>query len=102
MDKTNNKLPLVEIRSNANGGTELFIDGQQLNGVQSFSIEHDPMKKLAPVLTLRMECCKFDVSLGAVPLLPEPWSWFYKPIHDGFTDMEAIKKSADLGQQKSK
>lgn len=93
-------LPRVEIRSEGDG-TEVYIDGKRLNGVLSFSLEHDPMKNLAPVLSLRMECCKFDVSLGAVPLLPEPWKWFYEPKFEGLTDEETIcqKKSADGSRQ---
>ncbi len=54
-ENRDNDLPLVEIRSSAKNSskTELYINGQRINGVLSFSIEHDPMNNIQPVLTLR-------------------------------------------------
>lgn len=79
-ENRDNDMPLVEIRSveKNSAKTEIYINGQRINGVLSFSIEHDPMKNIDPVLTLRVPC-NVDISLGAIPLLPAPWSYFYEP-----------------------
>ncbi len=79
-------LPKVEIRSDG-GTTALYIDGKRLEGVESFLLEQDPMKDLNPILTLKMRCCFFDVSLDAIPALPAPWKEFYqlKPKYGNVT-----------------
>lgn len=89
-ENQDDSLPLVEIRSSAKNSakTELYIDGQRINGVLSFSVEHDPMNNINPVLILRTSC-NVDISLDAIPLLPAPWSYFYK-LKDDFQNIRNI------------
>ena len=50
--KRTNAAPLVEIRSNGSG-TTVYIDGKEIELVESVSFEFDPMRNLNPILTIR-------------------------------------------------
>ncbi len=76
----------VKIVSNDDGKTDIYIQGKKVNNVMSYKIEGDQQGNRIPVLTLQVQC-RLDVSETMVPLLPEPWTWFYKPIVDNFIDV---------------
>lgn len=69
----------VEIRSE-HGRTKIYFDGKRLEGVLSFTLEHDPDKAVGPILTLKTRCTLLDVDLHDVILpLPAPWSMINDP-----------------------
>lgn len=78
-----------EIRANVkiicenSSTTKILIDGQEVHGVQAYRIEQNSTDKRTPILSLTVKC-NIDLETTAVPLLPEPWSWFYKPEKDNW------------------
>ncbi|MCU7381051.1 hypothetical protein OBO34_22305 [Clostridiales Family XIII bacterium ASD5510] len=87
MIQTDNKgwLANVEIKDAIDGQAQVYIDGRLVPGVIGYKVEQNSQDKRVPVLDLQVQC-NFDMASGAIPLLPEPWTWFYKPISDNFTD----------------
>ena len=79
----------VEIKDALNGEAQIFIDGHRVNGVIGYKIEQDAAKNRVPLLTLQVNC-DLTLDCGAIPELPEPWSWFYQPKVPGFTDVRDI------------
>lgn len=79
----------VEIKDAIDGRAKIYIDGQLVPGVIGYKIEQNAADKRVPQLTLQVQC---DLTLesGAIPLLPEPWSWFYQPKVQGFSDVRDI------------
>lgn len=75
--KRTNAAPLVEIRSNGSG-TRVYIDGNEIELVESVSFEFDPMRNLNPILTLRIRACNFCITTNTIPNLPAPWAEFYE------------------------
>ena len=55
------------------------------------SIEHNASDKRTPVLELKV-LCNLEMDTGAIPLLPEPWSWFYKPIKENLVDGHSFEE----------
>ena len=78
-------LARVQIQSSTDGRTQIYIDGKLVRGVIGYKIEHNSSDKRVPVLTLQVEC-NLEMDSGAIPLLPEPWSWFYEPKSPNFVD----------------
>ncbi|MDD7602215.1 MAG: hypothetical protein PUK54_06395 [Firmicutes bacterium] len=93
MEKSRNDswLAKVEIREAINGRAQIYIDGRLVPGVIGYKVEQNSTDKRVPVLSLQVQC-KFDMESGAVPLLPEPWTWFYEPRHENFVDVRDIGK----------
>lgn len=87
MDKepNNSWLAHVEIQDALNGRAQIYIDGKLVPGVIGYTIEQNATDKRVPLLTLQVQC---DLTLesGAIPLLPEPWCWFYQPKVPSFCD----------------
>ena len=97
MDKTKNDswLAKVEIKEAIDGRAQVYIDGRLVPGVIGYKVEQNSQDKRVPVLELQVQC-KFDMESGAVPLLPEPWTWFYKPKCENFIDVrDAGKKNSE-------
>ena len=95
MEKGSSGLMRVEIKDAFNGTAQLYIDGKKVNGVIGYSIEQNSQDKRVPVLNLQV-LCEFDMDCGAIPELPEPWSWFYVPKHENFIqDRRKIGKPQD-------
>lgn len=81
----------VEIKEAINGKAQIYIDGRKVPGVIGYSVEQNSQDKRVPILNLQVQC-SFDMACGAIPLLPEPWSWFYKPVCENFVDGRDIGK----------
>lgn len=90
-NKKDSWLAKVEIKDAVDGRAQIYIDKKLVRGVIGYKIEQNSQDKRIPVLELQVQC-DFDMSSGAIPLLPEPWSWFYKPIFEQFTDERDIKE----------
>jgi hypothetical protein len=75
----------VKIKGHTDGTAEIYIDGKLVSGVVGYEVEHNSSDKRVPILTLRVQC-NLEMDTGAIPLLPEPWSWFYEPKYENFTD----------------
>lgn len=82
----------VEIKGSTEGVTQIYIDGKQVKGVIGYKIEHNSYDKRAPLLTLQV-MCRLEMDSGAIPLLPEPWSWFYKPKVENLVDIRDYLES---------
>ena len=93
MDKTKNDswLAKVEIKEAIDGRAQVYIDGRLVPGVIGYKVEQNSQDKRVPILELQVQC-KFDMESGAVPLLPEPWTWFYKPKCENFIDVRDVGK----------
>jgi len=86
VDKTiDSHIANVKIKGDENGKAYIEIDGKRVKGVTSYRIEHNASDKRTPVLELKV-LCNLEMDTGAIPLLPEPWSWFYKPIKENLVD----------------
>ena len=95
MKKGSSGLMRVEIKDAFNGKAQLYIDGKKVNGVIGYSIEQNSQDKRVPVLNLQV-LCEFDMDSGAIPKLPEPWSWFYVPKVENFVaDIREIGKKSE-------
>ena len=68
----------VKIKGTPDGRTNILIDDKSVKGVVGYKIEHNSSDKRTPILTLQV-LCNLEMDSGAIPLLPEPWSWFYEP-----------------------
>lgn len=69
----------------------IYINGNKVPGVIGYSINHDAQETAVPILTLQVQCT-LDVETQMVPLLPKPWSWFYKPKVENFVDMRETRE----------
>ena len=76
MEKTLDRYGLAQvvIKDAINGEAEIYIDGHRVTGVIGYKIEH----------------CQLNLDCGAIPVLPEPWTWFYAPKVPNFTDVRDI------------
>lgn len=79
-------LAQVQIRDAIDGRAQIYIDGAKVHGVIGYTIEQNSQDKRVPILTLQVQC-KLDLDSGAIPILPEPWSWFYQPKSENFVDV---------------
>lgn len=79
----------VEIKEAIDGRAQIYIDGKRVPGVIGYKIEQNSQDKRVPILRLEI-MCEFDMDCGAIPVLPEPWSWFYVPKEANFTDIRNI------------
>lgn len=79
----------VTIKDAIDGRAQIYINGKLVPGVVGYMIEQNAANKRVPQLTLQVQC---DLTLesSAIPLLPEPWSWFYQPKTQGFSDVRDI------------
>lgn len=93
MEKSANDswLAKVEIKDAIDGRAQIYIDGKLVHGVIGFKVEQNAADKRVPILTLQVQC-QLDMDSGAIPLLPEPWNWFYQPKHQPFVDVRDIGK----------
>ncbi len=89
----NSWLAHVEIKEAIDGKAQIYIDGKLVHGVIGFKIEQNSQDKRVPILELQVQC-QFDMESGAIPLLPEPWTWFYAPITDDLVDVRDIGKDS--------
>lgn len=87
-----NWLAEVEIKEAIDGRAQIYIDGKLVPGVIGYRIEQNSQDKRIPLLELQVQC-KFDMKSGAVPLLPEPWTWFYTPKVPNFIDERDLGKN---------
>ncbi len=87
----------VEIKEAIDGRAQVYIDGKKVPGVIGYSIEQNSQDKRIPILNLKVQC-RFDLECGAIPLLPEPWTWFYQPISENFVDVRDYLESLDCGK----
>lgn len=85
MNKVDSGLHHVCIKSDGSGRAQLHIDGRPVKGLIEYKVEQNASDMREPVLSMKV-FCNLEMDTGAIPLLPEPWSWFYKPISDNFTD----------------
>lgn len=92
--KNDSWLAHVEIKEAINGKAQVYIDGKLVPGVIGYKVEQNSQEKRVPVLELQVQC-EFDMNSGAVPILPEPWTWFYEPKVKNFTDERQIGKSVE-------
>ena len=89
------KGPLSNVKISTNGsGAEVYFDGKKVHRVMGFKVEMNAQEKRIAQVTLRVQC-NLDLDCATVPLLPEPWCWFYKPICDNFVDPRDVKKHDD-------
>ena len=79
----------VEVKEAINGKAQVYIDGKRVPGVIGYQIEQNSQDKRVPILNLQVQC-EFDMDCGAIPILPEPWSWFYVPKSPNFVDVRDI------------
>lgn len=91
MEKTLERYGLAQvvIKDAINGEAEIYIDGHRVNGVIGYKIEQDAAVNRVPVLTMQVNC-QLNLDCGAIPVLPEPWTWFYEPKVQNFTDVRDI------------
>lgn len=82
----------VQIKGDTAGKAQIYIDGRQVKGLIGYKIEHNASDKRAPILTMQVYCT-LEMDSGAIPLLPEPWSWFYEPKVPNFVDEKEIGQS---------
>lgn len=82
----------VQIKGNTDGRAQIFIDGKLVRGVIGYKIEHNSSDKRTPLLTMQVQC-NLEMDSGAIPLLPEPWCWFYEPKLPNFVDGHQFSES---------
>ncbi|MBE6092868.1 MAG: hypothetical protein E7201_06845 [Selenomonas ruminantium] len=93
--------PLAHIKIKTEGPlAEIFIDGRKVPRVTAFKVEMNAMEKRVAQVTLRVQC-NLDLETGIVPVLPEPWCWYYKPIHENFCDPREQNEKGNFGQNDS-
>lgn len=88
-EKTANNgwLAQVEIKDAIDGRAQIYIDGKLVPGVIGYSVEQNVQDKRVPILNIQVQC-KLNMDSESIPLLPEPWSWFYVPKYTNFIDTE--------------
>lgn len=79
----------VEIKNALDGRAQIFIDGKLVPGVIGYKVEQDAADKRVPILTLQVQC-DLTLECGAIPLLPEPWTWFYQPKVPSLCDVRDL------------
>ena len=79
-------LAKVKIKEALDGRAQIYIDGKLVHGVIGFKVEQDAYDKVVPILTLQVQC-SLDFESPSIPLLPEPWTWFYAPKSPNFVDL---------------
>lgn len=89
-------LAKVEIKDDIEGRTQIYIDGKLVHGVIGYVVEQNAQDKRVPILTLQVQC-RLSLESKSIPLLPEPWSWFYAPKYPNFVDAEDYFGSSDNG-----
>lgn len=82
----------VKIKGSTDGRAQIFIDGKLVRGVIGYKIEHNSSDKRLPLLTVQVQC-NLEMDSGAIPLLPEPWCWFYEPKLPDFVDGHQFSES---------
>lgn len=71
-----NAAPKIEIRANGYQ-SKIFIDGVEVKGIRSYSIEHEAGRK--PILRVDLVATDVTVDCGGIlPELPYPISQYYK------------------------
>lgn len=92
-EKTKNDswLAEVKIKEALDGRAQVYINDRLVPGVIGYKIEQNSQDKRVPILELQVQC-SFDMESGVIPLLPEPWTWFYKPKCENFCDPRELKK----------
>lgn len=94
--QTDGWLARVEIKNAINGRAQIYIDGQLVHGVTGFCVEQNAYDKRVPILTIQVQC-SLSMESESIPLLPEPWSWFYVPKYPNFVDKENYSERSDEG-----
>lgn len=96
MEKTLDRYGLahVVIKDAVNGEAEIYIDGCRVNGVVGYKIEQDAAVNRVPLLTMQVNC-ELTLDSGAIPDLPEPWSWFYEPKVPNFRDVRHLSEKPE-------
>lgn len=91
MEKTLDRYGLAQvvIKDAINGEAEIYLDGHRVTGVIGYKIEQDAGANRVPLLTMQVNC-QLNLDCGAIPVLPEPWTWFYAPKVPNFTDVRDI------------
>lgn len=92
----NSWLAQVEIKNAIDGRAQIYIDGQLVHGVTGFRVEQNAFDKRVPILTIQVQC-SLSMDSESIPILPEPWSWFYVPKHPNFVDTETYLDCLDEG-----
>lgn len=89
-----NVIAHVQIKGDPDGRAQIYIDGRPVKGLIGYKIEHNSSDKRAPILTLQVYCT-LEMDSGAIPLLPEPWSWFYEPKVPDFVDGHQFSRNLE-------
>ena len=89
-------LAKVEIKDAIDGRAQIYIDGKLVHGVIGYNVEQNAQDKRVPILTLQVQC-RLSLESESIPLLPEPWSWFYVPKYPNFVDTEDYSDPLDNG-----
>lgn len=89
-------LAKVEIKDAINGRAQIYIDGKLVHGVVGFKVEQNAHDKRVPILTIQVQC-SLSMESESIPLLPEPWSWFYVPKYPNFVDKDNHSECLDEG-----
>lgn len=98
--KQNKKTPVeswlarVEIKEAIDGRAQIYIDGKLVRGVIGFTIEQNSYDKRVPILSMQVQC-SLCMESESIPLLPEPWSWFYVPKYPNFVNKNDYLESSD-------
>lgn len=82
-------LASVRITGTPDGRSQIYINDRLVPGVRGYKIEHNSSDKRVPHLILEIQC-DLNMDSGAIPVLPEPWSWFYEPKYPNFIDERDI------------
>lgn len=79
---------LADVRIETSGSTaRIYLNGREVTGVIGYEIKHNTQETPVPILHLQVQC-NLDIRTGMVPILPDPWSWFYKPKVENYEPRE--------------
>ncbi|MFG6329267.1 MAG: hypothetical protein K1W06_07330 [Lachnospiraceae bacterium] len=91
-EKQDDVITHVQIKGEPDGRAQIYLDGRPVKSVIGYKIEHNSSDNRVPILTMQIHCT-LEMDSGAIPLLPEPWSWFYEPKEPGFVDGHQFSKN---------
>lgn len=86
----------VEIIEDPANGFTCKINGQKVPGIIGYEIVHDRTRTQAPILKLHVQCSGLLLETGAIPEVPEPWSWLYDFTWKQSKDPRSIKPGGPL------
>lgn len=73
------KRPKIIIKSDGITGTQIYVDGNKLNGVRGFCFKQNAQEeKGLPILQINLVATDVTLETQAIPQLPYPFSEFYQ------------------------